>query len=79
MKRPDLIQPYSMTLTPAGLHIEGHQGIEEYSAESIAVRTKTKLLCITGRRLTLGAMTKSEVVITGVVQNIQISDRGRHR
>ena len=78
MKRPDLIQPYSLTLTPAGLHIEGHRGVEEYSDETIAVRTKTKLITVTGRRLTLGAMTKSEIVITGVVQDIAVSDRGRH-
>ncbi len=79
MKRPDLIQPYSLTLTPAGLHIEGHRGIEEYTAETITVRTKTKLITVTGRRLALGAMTKTEIVITGAILDIALSDRGQHR
>ena len=78
MAIPNLIPPYSLTLTAAGVHIEGHRGVEEYSGETISVRTKTKLITVTGRRLTLGAMTKSEIVITGVVQDIRISDRGRH-
>ena len=79
MRKPDLIQPYSINLTPAGLHIEGHRGVAEYTAETIAVRTQTKLITVTGRKLTLGAMTKHEIVITGVVQDIAIADRGRHR
>ena len=77
MEMPNLIPPYSLTLTPTGVHIEGHRGVEEYSGETITVRTKTKLITVTGRRLTLAAMTKSEMVITGVVQDIRIEDRGR--
>ena len=77
MTKPDLIQPYSLTLTPAGLHIDGHRGVEEYSAETITVRTKTKLITVTGRRLNLGAMTKNEIVITGAILDIALSDRGR--
>ena len=78
MNKTVFVQPYSVTLTPSGLHIEGHRGVEEYTAETIAVRTKTKLITVTGRKLTLGAMTKNEIVITGVVQDIAISERGRH-
>ena len=77
MTRPDLIQPYTVTLTADGLYIDGHRGIEVYTEETIAVRLKKKLITVTGRRLTLGAMTKRELVITGVVQNIELSDRGR--
>ena len=50
-----------------------------YSPETISVRTKTKLITVCGRRLTLGAMTKHEMVITGVVQEVRVKDRGRHR
>ena len=79
MKRPDLTQPYSLTLTPSGLHIEGHRGVEKYTAETITVRTKTKLITVTGRSLALGAMTKNEIVITGTIIDIALSDRGQHR
>ena len=78
MSKTQLIPSYSMTLTPGGVYIDGHRGIEEYGRELISVRTKNKLITLRGCRLSLSAMNAGEIVITGVVQDIELTDRGVH-
>lgn len=79
MKKLTLISAYSLTLSPEGLHIDGHCGIEEFSREVISVRVKSKLITLRGARLKLAAMDNSELLITGAIQYIELSDRGRQK
>ena len=76
MGKHAIIPPYCLTLTQEGVHIEGHRGVEEYGTELISVRTKRKLITLRGQRLSLAAMDKTEILITGSIQDIEVSERG---
>lgn len=75
MGKHAIIPAYCLTLTQEGVHIEGHRGVEEYGTELISVRTKRKLITLRGHKLTLAAMDKTEILITGLVQDIEVSER----
>ena len=79
MSKTPLIPSYCLTMTPNGVHIEGHRGIEQYGRELIAVRTKNKIITLRGTRLSLGAMNSSEILITGVVMDVELTERGERR
>lgn len=79
MGKAKLISQYCLTLTAEGVHIDGHCGIEEYGTELITVRVKSKLITLRGTKLKLAAMDKDELLITGSVQDIELTGIGRSK
>lgn len=51
--------------------IENHRGIMEYSPERIAVNLARGRIIVSGTGLGIGAMNKSELYITGKIQNVE--------
>lgn len=68
-----------LTLTEGKLYIEGRCTVEEYGTELITVSCKNRLIFVKGGRLNLGAMNKSELLITGGICSVEIENRGRRR
>ena len=52
--------------------IERHLGVTEYNKESISVKVKFGKICVCGSGLTLIQMTKTKLVIQGMVFSVQI-------
>ena len=55
------------------LRVENHKGILAYGSEEIHISGGSYLLKITGSGLELRAMTGVELLITGRIQNIQLT------
>ncbi len=54
------------------LSIENHQGIIGYSEEEIRVKVNTGYLLITGKGMTLPAISNEEILINGEINNVSI-------
>ncbi|QZY56550.1 sporulation protein YqfC [Crassaminicella profunda] len=53
------------------LYIENHKGIIEYSDTRIRVNTKSGVIRITGRELSIKTIVTEEIIICGQVENIE--------
>ena len=53
------------------LHIEGHKGVLEYSAELIAVNGGAALMKICGSQLEIVSMNAEELLITGDIRRFE--------
>ena len=61
-----------ITITGTGeLLLEGHKGILEYSEEQISVNGAGTIIKIRGSGLTLGAMTRRELLIQGQIISVE--------
>ena len=60
----------------AGVLIECHQGIIEYSDTVIQVAAKDMILSFTGKNLELRAMNKNEMSIKGIIQKVELKRTG---
>ncbi len=52
--------------------IENHEGLKSYSRDLIEVRGRNMLMQIRGEDLELSAMTKMELVISGIIVAIEL-------
>ena len=55
--------------------IENHKGITQYSAERICVKVRLGSILICGCAMTISAMTKKELVITGRIDSVTLHRR----
>lgn len=55
--------------------IEGHRGVSQYGTEKIGVKLSFGMVCITGCNLELTHMTRSQLVICGRIDSIQLHRR----
>ena len=55
--------------------VEGHDGVLEYSDSEIGVKTSCGVVIIGGSNLKLTIMDKNRLVITGVVQHVELLRR----
>ncbi len=53
------------------LYIENHKGIVEYSKQRIRINTKNGIVRITGKNLSIKTIITEEIVITGLIQDIE--------
>ena len=53
------------------VRIEPHRGLLAYSEERILVRAADRVLCVTGRGLSLSSITAREIVIRGSIQGVE--------
>lgn len=56
--------------------IENHNGIVSYGSAAISVKVRNGRICVTGKNLELGHMTKESMVITGCIDNIEFCRKG---
>jgi len=59
------------------VYIENHKGIAEYGACRIVAKVSYGQICITGKSLELAEMTKSSLVVTGVVECVSLTRNAR--
>ena len=52
--------------------MEQHSGVTEYSNQRISVRVKFGQVCICGQDLCLAKMTKSQLIISGRIDSIEL-------
>lgn len=52
--------------------IENHGGLKSYSRDCVEVRGKDLLMQIRGEDLELAAMTKTELVIRGIIVSVEL-------
>ena len=52
--------------------IENHRGVSEYSDDRIGVRVRFGTVCICGEGLKLCRMSGCQLVVTGMIHNIQL-------
>ena len=52
--------------------IENHKGVCEYSPNLIRVKVKFGIVCICGNQLELARMSKGQLVISGLIESIQL-------
>lgn len=52
--------------------IENHCGVVSYSTQNICVKTKQGCICISGSGLFLKKMSKEQLRICGVIQNVEL-------
>ena len=77
---PSETSPLNPVVEILGYHrvyIENHHGIGEYGCNRIMVNVSYGQICVAGNRLSLAEMTKSSLVITGIIENISIERRRR--
>ncbi|MCT4605277.1 MAG: sporulation protein YqfC [Marinisporobacter sp.] len=53
------------------LYIENHKGIIEYSETRIRVNTKSGVIRITGKDLSIKTIVTEEIIVVGQVKNIE--------
>ncbi|QXM05697.1 sporulation protein YqfC [Crassaminicella indica] len=53
------------------LYIENHKGIIEYSKTIIRVNTKSGVIRVTGRELSIKTIITEEMIICGKVENVE--------
>ncbi len=56
------------------LYIENHKGIIEYSRQRIRINTKSGIIRIIGRNLTIKTIITEEIIITGLIQDIEFTE-----
>ena len=52
------------------LFIENHQGVVEYSAEKLRIKTLLGVLSVEGSSLTLSALGEEDLMLTGTIKSI---------
>lgn len=52
--------------------VENHCGVTEYGTERVCVKVKFGQVCICGQALQLAKMTKSQLVICGRIQSVEL-------
>lgn len=52
--------------------MENHCGVTEYGKERICVKVKFGQVCVCGQDLNLAKMTKSQLVICGRIQSVEL-------
>ena len=52
--------------------MENHCGVTEYGKERICVKVKFGQVCISGQDLNLAKMTRSQLVICGKIQSVEV-------
>ena len=57
-----------------GVHIEGHDGVTEYSEESVSVKIKKKTLSVRGCGLKIREITKDELFLSGKIRGLDVND-----
>ena len=57
--------------------VENHKGIAEYGCARIVANVAYGQICISGSHLELAEMTKSSLVITGVIESVSLTRRTR--
>jgi sporulation protein YqfC len=55
------------------IYIENHKGILEYSKQRIRVHTKNGTLRIIGKNLQIRSIVTEEMIITGVIEQIEFA------
>lgn len=55
--------------------IENHKGVTEYSRETIGVGVRFGTVFVTGKDLRLCQMSKSQLVISGSIESVQLRRR----
>lgn len=55
--------------------IEGHKGVRQYGPETIDVKLRFGLVCVRGCGLELTHMTRSQLVIRGRIDSIELQRR----
>ena len=53
------------------LYIENHKGIIEYSSQRIRINTKSGVMRITGKNLTIKTIVTEEIIIAGLISQIE--------
>lgn len=57
--------------------IENHSGVTEYGKEKICVKVRYGVLTVCGCGLELARMTKEQLVITGRIDGVTLTRRGK--
>ena len=57
--------------------IENHSGVTEYGKEKICVKVRYGVLTVCGCGLELARMTKDQLVITGRIDGVTLTRRGK--
>jgi len=52
--------------------MENHCGVTEYGMERVCVKVKFGQVCICGKDLTLAKMTKSQLIVCGRIQSVEL-------
>lgn len=52
--------------------IENHNGVNEYGCNLIRVKVKFGSICVCGSNLELARMTKGQLIISGIIESIQL-------
>lgn len=52
--------------------MENHCGVTEYGKERICVKVKFGQVCISGQELSLTKMTKSQLIVCGRIQSVEL-------
>ena len=52
--------------------IEHHCGVSEYGTQRVCVKVKFGQVCISGRELCLAKMSKSQLIISGEIQSVEL-------
>ena len=52
--------------------VENHKGIAEYGCCKITVNVSYGQICVSGERLELAEMTKASLVITGIIESVNL-------
>ena len=52
--------------------MENHCGVTEYGKERICVKVKFGQVCICGEELSLAKMTKSQLIVSGKIQSVEL-------
>ena len=55
--------------------IEGHRGVSQYGTEQIGVNLPFGMVCVSGCNLELNHMTRTQLVIRGSIDSIQVHRR----
>lgn len=58
----------------SALQITNHAGVEEYTAQTVAVRTAVGLFVITGADLVIDRVTKEELWVRGRIDGMLVRD-----
>lgn len=57
--------------------VENHKGIAEYGCCRIAINVNYGQICITGQQLELAEMTRVSLVVTGIIDSVNLIRRTR--
>lgn len=58
------------------LLIENHTGIQHFTDENVCLSTRTGLLCIQGRNLSLCEVRKNALIVHGCIHRLELPDEG---